>query len=135
PNNPAVLANLGVIVGQRGDHQAAIDAFSKIINARPVPSKQTLGQAFMQRAEAYRSLAEYNKALADTDAALKTGYQEPNLRLVRANIFFQNGKRDDAGREADLLLQENPLSDFAFIAAGKIYAAVGRRTEAVKALN
>lgn len=144
PGNPAAMVAVGKLAEKSGDYRAALDAYTKQIALASAPAhspklgespQNGIGGAYMHRADAYRALGQFQSALADTDSALKAGYKEPDLRLLRANIFFQMGNREAVAREADLIIQENPRSDFALVAAGKIYNAIGRKIDAVKALN
>jgi tetratricopeptide (TPR) repeat protein len=58
-----------------------------------------------------------------------------DLRVLRANIFLLRGNRDSVSLEAALLTQENPSSDYAYVAAGQIYAHLGRASDAQKAFD
>lgn len=66
---------------------------------------------------------------------LKIGYKNPDLRLLRANLF---NARDDAkavAAEAEALIAENPKRSYALVGAGKVYAAIGRHPEAMAAFD
>jgi tetratricopeptide (TPR) repeat protein len=130
PTNPHALYARGQLAMARGDHKAAVDALTAGLNAAP-----SSGPMLERRAEAYRELRKYDLALADTEAALKTGVFAPSLRLLRFNILLQQGELGRAGEEADLLVKENPSSEFALVAAGKAYTALGMRDKAMTSFD
>lgn len=114
----------------RGDYKAAVEALTAALKATP-----SSASVLMQRAAAYQQLGEFGRALADTDAALKAGFASPGLRLQRINILMQEGDLAAAGAEADKLVQENPNSEFAMVAAGKTYSAMGMKKEAMESFD
>jgi tetratricopeptide (TPR) repeat protein len=91
--------------------------------------------ALSGRAAAYHAVGEDDLALADSEVVLKRGKPDPELRLLRANIFRGQGKHELVTKEAELLMQENPTADFALVAAGKILSAEGKRDRAMDAMK
>ena len=130
PKLPGLAIARGTVAEKSGDLNGAIQAYTDGLNAEP-------GNAalFLKRAQAYDSLLDRTRALADTNAALKAGYKYPDVRLLRANIFFRSGNRDATAKEAELAMSENPDSEFAFVFAGKTYATLGMTNEALKAFD
>jgi tetratricopeptide (TPR) repeat protein len=118
------------IARARGNFEGAIDALTAALAAYPGN-----GPVLTERAEAYRQLNKFDLALADTEAALKTGLVSPSLRLLRINILIQKGDPPAVATEATQLVSENPSSDFALVAAGKTYAALGMRDKAMSAFD
>src|SRR5438105_12337286 len=114
----------------RGDYAAAIQTLTAALKSFP-----SNGPMLAQRAEAYRQTRDYNAAIADTEAALKTGFVSPSIRLLRINIFLQQGDLTSVAAENDQLVKENPTSDFALVVAGKTYAALGMRAKAMESFN
>jgi tetratricopeptide (TPR) repeat protein len=112
------------------DSGGEIAAYSKLLQTAPAK-----GPILQERASVYLRLNRYDEALADTDEALKLGYREIDLRLLRANIFMRRGERQSVKAEADAMISENPQSSYAFIAAGKTYQALGLQSEALKAID
>lgn len=98
-------------------------------------SSPTNAEALAKRASAYYSLGNYDKAFADSEAAVKSGAPSAELRLLRANILRRQGKPDLVVTEAELLMSEHPKSDYALVAAGKIFSAAGRRDKAIAAFD
>lgn len=144
PNNAAVLSSAGRLAEQRGDYPLAIKYFSKQIDSQKAsPYAPSLGEtpligiggAFAARAEAYHGLGDEKNAIADTDSAIAAGYKEPEVRLLRANIFFEQGDHERSAKEAELATAEHPKSDYAFVLAGKTYSALGMRDKAMQAFD
>ena len=130
PADARALHMKGSIALARGDYKAAIDALTQDLDKFPSDSS-----ALSERAEAYRQLRDLDLALADTDVALKAGLVSPELRLLRINILVQKGDLANTVLEADQLVKENPASDFALVAAGKTYAALGMRQKAMESFD
>jgi tetratricopeptide (TPR) repeat protein len=130
PGNPRALALQSEIARQKGDYTGAV----KSLTAALVTSPQS-GFLLSARAEVYRQMHEFDLALADTDAAMKAGLVSPELRLLRINILVSEGNATAATTEADKLVEENPTSDLAMVAAGKTYAAMGYPDKAMTAFD
>jgi tetratricopeptide (TPR) repeat protein/transglutaminase-like putative cysteine protease len=130
PDDPRALEERGSIALAKGDYNAAIEALTTDLQKFP-----SNGSALQERAEAYRAMRNYDLALADTDAALKVGLVSPELRLLRINILVQQGDLAKVEAEADQLVKENSTSDFALVAAGKTYAALGIRQKAMESFD
>lgn len=128
-DNPVVMRARGLMAELDGDFAVAAEAYSQSLQVQP-------GNIFalMHRAAVYRALNQNDKALADTEMAIKAGHATPQLRLMRANIFMASGDRQSAEREADLL-SANSESEFALVAAGRVYAAVQRPEKAMQAFD
>lgn len=165
PENPVVFRARGLLAEFKGDHSTAVELYTKSLAVDPgngfalshrafaytnlkkfeeaIADLTTLlaqmprhAQALTQRASAYRAIGENDKALADSEAVLELAFTPPpDIRLLRANIFRSRGKHQAALKEAQLLVQENPKSDYALVAAGKIYSAEGRHEQALEALD
>jgi tetratricopeptide (TPR) repeat protein len=121
---------LATIGQQEGDFGKAVDAFSAALKAYPGN-----GPILAGRAEAYRELRKYDLAFADTEAALRTGYAPPSLRLLRINILLQKGDLAATAEEIDQLVKDSPTSDFALVAAGKAYQAIGMNQKAMASFD
>lgn len=128
--NPVALRTRGLLAEHEGDHRAAIDAFTSSLNSDPRNSF-----ALGHRALSYYALRQEDTALADSDAALKLDPTFMDLRVMRANIFYRRGDRDAVSKEAELVTEENPKSDYAYVVAGKIYARLGKSEQAMRAFD
>ncbi len=126
PNNPYALQAKASVALARGDYKAAVAALTNALSRFP-----TNGPMLASRASAYRELREYERALEDTEAALRTGLVSPQLRLLRINILVVQGQLERAAAETDLLVKENPTADYALVAAGKAYSTMGMKDRAM----
>jgi tetratricopeptide (TPR) repeat protein len=130
PNTATVAYAEAAIARSDTDYEAQIATFSKLLAGNPQDPL-----ALVSRGQAYFKLERYDNALADTDQALKLGYHWPDVRVLRANVFMMRHDREAVAREAEAMVRENPDSDFAFVAAGKTYNALGRKPDAMKAFD
>ena len=129
-NNPVIPRARGVRAELTGDCTKAVQLFTQAL-ARTPNDAFSLGH----RAACEAATSHSDEALADSAQALKTSPGWPSLRLMRANIFMRQGKRDLVAAEADAMIRENPGSDFAFVAAAKTYAALGQTDKAMQAID
>ncbi|WP_454886763.1 DUF3857 domain-containing protein [Sphingomonas oryzagri] len=130
PRNYVVFQGRGLLAERTKQPQEAIDQFSAALAVQP-DSKFAL----WHRAIAYHALGKDDQALADTTILLASAPGDPDLRLMRANIFMGRGDSASTAREADALIAANPANGFALVVAGKIYDAVGRRDDAMIAIG
>lgn len=131
--DPANIRALGArarVASAKGDYSGAVSGFTAALAVSPSDASLLEG-----RAEAYRSLHKFDLALADTDSAMKAGQTSPSLRLLRINIFVSKGDVGTVPAEVERLIRENPTSDFAFVVAGKTYAALGMRDKAMASFD
>lgn len=130
PSNAVALRTHALLAEQKGDCKAAVADYTKALLSES-------GNAFAlgHRAFCERALGEDDKALADSELALKGDPMWMDLRVLRANILLRQGKKDAVADEADQLIKENPKTAYALVAAGKTYAAIGRRDDAMKAFD
>jgi tetratricopeptide (TPR) repeat protein len=112
------------------DSNGELAAFSKLLE-----TTSNKAPIYAERAETYLKLNRYDEALADTNQALHLGGHDPDLRVVRANVFMIRGDRNAVATEAEAMIRENPGSAYALVAAAKTYAALGLRPKAMDAFN
>jgi tetratricopeptide (TPR) repeat protein len=130
PNNAVVLRTRAMQAEQKNDCAAAVAYLTQSLTADP-QSSFALGH----RALCERTLGKDEEALVDSERALKIDPTFMDLRVMRANLFLFRAQNDAVAHEAELLVQQNPNSDYAFVAAGKIYARIDRRADAMKAFD
>jgi len=130
PNATSLGVPEAVLASDDNDYTAQVATFTALLTANPENPV-----ALISRGQAYFKLERYDDALADTEHALKLGYHEPDLRVLRANVFMMRKNHDAVAREAEAMTRENPNSEFAFVAAGKTYNALGRKPEAMRAFD
>ena len=57
------------------------------------------------------------------------------MLVLRINIRLQQGNLPAVAAETEQLVKENPTSDFAWVVAGKTYAAIGMRQKAMDSFD
>ena len=130
PSDPLGMQAQGELELARGNYKAAVETFSRGLAVFPGN-----GRMLSQRAQAYQWLGAYDLALADTDATVKAGLASPSIRLLRINILAQKGDLAGADAEIGRLTEENPASEFAMVAAGKAYSAIGKQQKAMQSFD
>jgi tetratricopeptide (TPR) repeat protein len=130
PTNAVAARARGLISERNNDYQSAISAYSVAL-AKDPDSSFALGH----RALAREAAEDHEGALADSEQALRRDPRWMDLRVLRANIFYRRGDRDAVAKEAQLVMEQNSTSDYAFVVAGKIYARLNRRLEAMQAFD
>jgi tetratricopeptide (TPR) repeat protein len=80
-------------------------------------------------------MGKLDDALAQSSKALEMDPHLEDLRVVRANILYMRRDRAAVAAEARSLTAQNPKSEYAFVAAGKIYHQLGLDAEAFKAFD
>lgn len=117
----------GLLADRRGDTQAAIEAYG--IAIRNQPSDEW---GLRRRADDYRRLKQYDRALADLTAAGEIAPGDADLYLQRANILMQKGDRAGAAAEAARLSAMKPATSYAHVAAANLYSALDNRDAAMR---
>ena len=130
PRDVNALLNRGLVRMAQERQEEAIADFDAVLAIEPVNTV-----ALVNRASAHYALEDHDKAFADSERALKSGTYPPRLRLMRANIYNRRGERELVLKEAGRLVEENPKSDWALVAAGQIFSAAGEREKAMDALD
>ena len=130
PDNEVTARAQGLLAEMRYDCAKAIDFYTKSLAKDPSNSF-----AIGRRATCEARLSKNDQALADSAEALKSDPSWIDLRILRANIYMQQGKHDLVAAEAETLTRENPKSDFAWVGAAKTYAALGKRELAMQAFD
>lgn len=128
--NSVLLRARGLLAENKSDFKAAIRAYTVALEGDP-NSDWVRGR----RSFARSSVGDEEGALADSAEALKANPGMMDLRVMRANIFLGRGDLQSVGREADQMVAENSNSDYGLVAAGKIYARLGRKAEALRAFD
>lgn len=130
PKNAVALRAMALMNQFKGDCAKAVDFYTQSLAEEP-DSAFSIGH----RGECEASLSKDDQALADLAKALEKSPTWVDLRLAKANIFMRRGKRDLVEAEADALTRENAQSNLAWVAAAKIYSALGLRDKAMQAIG
>ncbi|QJU58717.1 DUF3857 domain-containing protein [Sphingomonas sp. AP4-R1] len=130
PDDDRPTAALAEIALQAGRTQEAITSLTTVLAKNP---GNLVARGVMARAKA--AAGDQEGALADATTALAAGFQPVDLRLLRANIYASQGKTDLVAAEA-ATLEKLPRDDaYPLVAAARIYDNIGRRTDAMRALD
>ena len=130
PSDSVMLRARGLMAQFTGDCAKAIEFYTQSLAAES-DNDFTL----TRRAQCEASLSKSDEALADSEKALQKDPSSVDLRVLRANILMLQGKRDLVAAEAEAMTRNNPDSDYAWVAAGKTYAALGQRDKAMEMLR
>jgi len=130
PTNPAASYVRGLLAQTKGDYKTAAEILSAAVHSNPENFS-----ALHSLATVNHELGKDDEALEESSKALELQPALMDLRVLRANIFYVRGDRSAVASEAKLLVQQNPQSDWAYVAAGKIYARLGMKEEAFKAYD
>jgi tetratricopeptide (TPR) repeat protein len=127
PTNIWIVLARAEIAEGKGDNQACIEGYTKLFQKDP-----KFVFALGHRAICEGKIGNDAAALADSEIALKTMSSWMDLRVMRANIFMREGKRDLVAKEAEAVTKDNPWSSYAFVVAAKTYAALGEHDRAMR---
>jgi tetratricopeptide (TPR) repeat protein len=127
--NAIALRARALAAEMQGECDKAIDFYTRSL------AREDNTFAIAHRATCEAQVNKSAEALADSAEALKRQPAWAELHLMRANLFMHNAKRDLAEAEAEAVTRDNPGSDYAWVAAGKILAAVGKRDKAMQAMD
>jgi tetratricopeptide (TPR) repeat protein/transglutaminase-like putative cysteine protease len=129
-SNSVDLRGHGLLAEFKGDCDKAVDYFTRSLASEP-GSNFAIGH----RAECEASLSKFDAALADSQEALTHDPSWMDLRMLRANIFMRQGKHDLVAAEAEAMTRENAASNYAWVGAGKMYAAIAQQDKAMAAFG
>jgi tetratricopeptide (TPR) repeat protein len=121
--NPLLDRLRGVLALRTGHYNEAIDAFTRALELAPNHDMMLLS-----RAQAYTSIGELDKALADIDETLKVS-KKPGAApyMLRMKIFSK--QNNDAGALAQIepMLAAAPADTDAYIAAAELHMRLNQR--------
>ncbi len=116
PNDPTILANLGVTLYQMGRFSEAQAQFEKALKLKPDDAATTylLGATFLQMGDQQQAEAQFKKAL-DIDPTL------PEAHFGLGTLYMLQGKKDLAIKEFKTFLAGPPPQDPRAITEAKRY--------------
>lgn len=129
PANPVVARARALQAELNSDLPAAVRFYTQALAADP-----TNAFALMHRAGIYRILKDPAHALTDVDMLIKMD-DSGDRRLMRANYLIAFGRTEEAVAEARIIAAKEPQSVMANVTAARIFAQVGRRSDADEAYN
>jgi len=127
PRNRMALIGSATVAAAKQDSATVIKATSALLESEP---SNAYGLAL--RAIAYRSVGDGKAAALDADAAIKAGNTAPDLYLIMATDLTQKGDRPGAAAQAAALVAAQPDSDYAHVAAARIYQRIDRMPDAMR---
>jgi Tfp pilus assembly protein PilF len=107
PDAPDAQLGLARIDSEREDHAAALDRLDRLVQRQPSRADARLQRAIVllrRNAE-----GDVDRALADTELALRSAPKEPDALYVRANALLAAKRLDEAGRLFEALKLTRPL--------------------------
>ncbi len=125
-DNTVAEDNLGLILSQKGDYEAAAAHYKLALQIDSTDSKalNNLGTFFLRQGKLDDAVAYYEKALQLTPTFADAHY---NL----ANAFQQQGKWDKAIVQYQLAVQANANYTAAHVNLGNLFEQLGRIEEAI----
>jgi len=127
PREIMVPRGRAMLADREGRHKDAIAAYSAALDLQP-------GDRFSlwHRAGAYREIGDYDRSIADADAVIREAPDAIDMYLLKANDQRGEGKATEGVQTAAALSSANPGAVYAHVAAARIYAKFGHRTEAME---
>ena len=131
PNHAQARTLLGWIeLEVRGDLEAAIKEYQKVIELRP-----ELAEAYSNLAAAQRKKGEFSRALENLDEALKRKPDFAAALTTRGGIFAEQNKWPQARRDFERALKINPADDGALYGLAQVLGEARDYAGAQKALR
>ncbi|MEV4780679.1 tetratricopeptide repeat protein [Burkholderia sp. LMU1-1-1.1] len=121
--NPLLDRLRGVLALRTGHYNEAIDAFTRALELAPNHDMMLLS-----RAQAYTSIGELDKALADIDETLKVS-KKPGAApyMLRMKIFSKQNNDARALAQIEPMLAAAPADTDAYIAAAELHMRLNQR--------
>jgi serine/threonine-protein kinase len=107
PNDAPLYFVKGVMHRLDGEYDESLKSFEKLVRLDPaakVVSAYNRARIFIYR-------REYEKALQELDKGAKYEPNHPMLRIFRSGVYFYQGKRDEAIKLLEEVLEQNPQMD------------------------
>ena len=130
-NRALLLERLGLMHRQSEQYEEAVAAFRQIAELDPA-----LGaRASAQIVDTYRVAKQFDKALAEADAAAKKFPEDRVLMAVRASILADTGRADAAATELRKLLTGKDEDRETYITLAQVYEKAKNYGEMAKAID
>jgi tetratricopeptide (TPR) repeat protein len=130
PRNATALHLLGTVRTQQRDLPAALDLFTRAIDADPAPAA-----CWFSQGTALKELGRYEAALASLDEAVRRDPSHALAHCVRGDVLSALGRPAEALAAFDRALALNPNLIDAHNNRGNELRALGRHTEALAAYD
>lgn len=129
-SNAIVFHGRGLLAYRAGDFATAVVAFSKAVDIN-----ENDKFALEWRAYAHARLGESDSALADTAAVLAGRPDWADIYVLRARLFWSQGKPELAMHDAAALEVAHPEDAATYEKAARIYTAINDRPHMMWALD
>lgn len=124
------LVAKGIVSDESGDHNDAINAYSRAIELNP-----KYGAAYFNRGCAYYALGNYGQAIKDYEKAIEFNPNDAKVYYNRGNAYDELGNRNQAIRDYDKAIELNPRYTWAYNNRGNAYSKFGNYSQAIKDYN
>lgn len=121
----AGLSRIGYRSVKHRYYQEVVDLNTKIILTNPQN-----GYAYICRADAYKMLRDYNKALEDYDRAFSLGASSSDLLPSKARALFQLHRYEEAAQIYEEILRREPHDPYVWYSYGITLQKLDRVAEA-----
>ena len=126
PDDVDLLVNYGGVLDDKGEHDRAIETYSKILVLKPDNALALNGRAW-----ASAQKGDLDKALADAERSVALNAEEPNAIHTRAWIYMNKGMLDLALADFDKALGLDAELAGAYADRGRAYELKGDRDKAI----
>ncbi|HEX8287339.1 MAG TPA: protein kinase [Pyrinomonadaceae bacterium] len=128
PNEAPLYFVKGVMHRLDGEYNESLRSFEKLVRLDPaarVVSAYNRARIFLYR-------GDYEKALEELEKGAKYEPNHPMLRIFRSGVYYYQGKKDEAIRMIEEVLEQNPQMD-GIRPLYAMYLAGAGRTEQARA--
>lgn len=121
--------NSGLASLNKGEHQAAVDLFTKSLTSKPGFDK-----ALYNRGIAYTHMKKYNDAATDINTVLKANPKNADAHFAKAMMFFEQNLKDSCNKSLDNCLSIGKYPEASYY-KGLLAYQVADYDEAIKAYS
>ncbi|MDR3038356.1 MAG: tetratricopeptide repeat protein [Candidatus Adiutrix sp.] len=109
-STPIMLVEAAYLAHRRGDFQAAIDGYTRIIRRRGL-TKRERSVSYLLRGEAKRDSGELNEAIFDFTRALRQWPGYPAAHYFRGRVYEKQGRLNEAYADLARAAQLDPARE------------------------
>lgn len=138
-DNQSVLNNLGWLLIRAKDYDLALSYLDKCHEVNPENH-----YAFSNKATIYLEKGDYKKALSFIEKAIadkrshklskRSVWEERTIWATRGEIYYRLGRLDEAIKDLEKALEENPVNSYAYRCLALVYKAKDQNNEACNSL-
>ena len=114
PNDPFGYLKRGVVRHAAGKHREAISDYTRALELEKAANAGYGAGLHYNRANVYRDLGEYDKAIADYDEAVRIDPKYQHAIVSRGSVRNSKGDYDRAIADLDLALKIDPTDVIAY---------------------